>query len=210
MLDHRDVRVGRSRESSKVTSAGGLQEGLGDFRAVCERVNKNVNVANILLDRGSNLGHSPSLVASIALVGGNVFRDVFRGVEDGIHGVNVGEIHEVAVGELAGLVKLAAPEAGLEDVESRDPDTKGDFGTGLSQALGNGPTETLIIGNTSDESLLASQVNRQSRAIYARCSNGSSSAASQDHRLLSICEDGNLGDLDGSRSARNASYVALD
>jgi hypothetical protein len=64
-------------------------------------------------------------------------------VEDGIHGVNVSELHHAAVGELAALVKLAAAVAGLEDVERWDPHAKRDLGASLGQALGDGPAESL-------------------------------------------------------------------
>ena len=41
---------------------------------------------------------------------------------------------------------LAAAEAGLEDVQGRDPDTEGDLSAGLSEVLGDGPAEALQSG----------------------------------------------------------------
>jgi hypothetical protein len=43
-------------------------------------------------------------------------------VEHGVHGVDVREVHEGAVGQRAAGIELALPEAGLEDVEGWDLD----------------------------------------------------------------------------------------
>ena len=55
----------------------------------------------------------------------------------------MGEFHEAAVGELAGGIELATTEARFKDVESRDPDAKGDFSTSFCETLCDGPSETL-------------------------------------------------------------------
>lgn len=58
-------------------------------------------------------------------------------------------------GLLAVGVELPALQRGLEDVHGWDPDSEDDLGPGLSEGLGDGPSETLVIGDAGDEGLLS-------------------------------------------------------
>ena len=49
----------------------------------------------------------------------HILRHIGDGVEHSVHGIDVRELHELAVRELAALVKLAAAVACLKDVEGR-------------------------------------------------------------------------------------------
>jgi hypothetical protein len=109
----------------------------------------------VLLNLRRALRDGPVLVAGVALVGADVLRDVLHGVEDGVERVHLGELHQGAVGELAGSVELAAAERRLEDVERGDPGAEDDLAAGVREALGDGPAEALVIGDAGDESLLA-------------------------------------------------------
>ncbi len=60
--------------------------------------------------QGPTRGRSP---------GTHLLGHIGHGVEDGIHGVDVAEGHQRAVGQLAGLVELAPLQAALEDVQGR-------------------------------------------------------------------------------------------
>lgn len=62
--------------------------------------------------------HTVSM-AHDAWMGTYVLGDISGGVKDSIHGVDVLEVHQGAVGQLPGLVELAPPEAGLKDVQGR-------------------------------------------------------------------------------------------
>ena len=154
-LDEGHVGVGGRGEGREVAVAGGLQKGLLHLRAVGERVHEDVNLAEILLNLRRALRDGPVLVAGVALVGADVLRDVLHGVEDGVERVHLGELHQGAVGELAGSVELAAAERRLEDVERGDPGAEDDLAAGVREALGDGPAEALVIGDAGDESLLA-------------------------------------------------------
>lgn len=50
----------------------------------------------------------------------HILGNVCERVEDGIHGVDMGELHQLPVGQLAALVELPAAVARLKDVESGD------------------------------------------------------------------------------------------
>ena len=58
----------------------------------------------------------------------HILRHVGDGVKHGVHGVDVCELHQLAVGELAALVKLAAAVARLKDVEGGDLGEGGGMG----------------------------------------------------------------------------------
>lgn len=45
------------------------------------------------------------------------FWHVIWGVKDGVHRVDLCKLHQRAIGELAVLIKLAAPQAALKDVQ---------------------------------------------------------------------------------------------
>jgi len=102
-----------------------------------------VNLANICLDAIGNLRDGPFCVSGISLVISNVLRDIFDGVEDSIHGVDMSEFHQRAVGELSRFVKFATTETGLEDVQGWHPHTDGNLSTSFSKTLGNSPSEAL-------------------------------------------------------------------
>jgi len=50
----------------------------------------------------------------------HILRHVGERVKDGVHGIDVGELHELPIGELPAVVELASSVARLKDVESRD------------------------------------------------------------------------------------------
>ena len=150
---HLGVRGGG--ESGEVTVTGGLEKGLLHLGAVGEGVDKDVDLAVLLRNLGGAVGDGEALVTGVTLVGAHLLGHVIVSVVHGVERVDTGELHERTVGQLTGLVELSAAERSLEDLKRGHPRAEDHLAASLGEALGDGPGETLIVGDAGDESLLA-------------------------------------------------------
>ena len=87
-----------------------------------------------------------------------------------------------ALGELAGLVKLAAPVVGLKDVEGRHPDAQGDLCARLRQLLGDGPPKALRHGSQAGIPEKSSHRHVAGARLTTICCQGTSVATHQQSK----------------------------
>ena len=163
LLDEGNERVGRSRGSSQVSLSASLEKGLGNLRSVGERVDENVNLTVVGFDSLGNFGNGVSVKSLVSLVFLNIVRDVLRGIEDGVKRVNLGNFHLGSIGKSGIFVELSLLESHLENLQNWRPSSNDDGSSLIGKGLGNGPSVSGGISNTSNEGNLSGQVGRVGR-----------------------------------------------
>mmetsp|Transcript_16053 Transcript_16053/g.40853 ORF Transcript_16053/g.40853 Transcript_16053/m.40853 type:complete len:338 (+) Transcript_16053:2292-3305(+) len=157
-LRHGHHGVRRRGDCGEVSSAARLEQRLGHLRSVGEAVHDDVDGSEVRLDLVRTLGDCESGVRNVPLVLRDIRGNILGRVVDGIHGVDGCKLHERSVGEFARLVKLSTSQRRFEDVECRHPRSQNDFTSRLCERLGDGPSVSLVVGDTCDERFLSTQV----------------------------------------------------
>mmetsp|Transcript_409 Transcript_409/g.873 ORF Transcript_409/g.873 Transcript_409/m.873 type:complete len:264 (-) Transcript_409:389-1180(-) len=129
LLEEGDGGVGAGGGCGEVALAGGFEEGFGNFRAVGEGVDEDVDFAVVGLDGLGGFFDGVATESCVTFVIFDFIGYVVGAVEDGIQRVDLLDDHLVAVGESGIVVKRSPLEPILENFEDWRPCSNNDGGT---------------------------------------------------------------------------------
>mmetsp|Transcript_6792 Transcript_6792/g.10849 ORF Transcript_6792/g.10849 Transcript_6792/m.10849 type:complete len:264 (+) Transcript_6792:459-1250(+) len=127
-LEEGDGRVGTGGGGGEVPLTGCFEEGFGDFWAVGEGMDEDVDFAVVGLDGLGGFLDGVAVESSVTFVIFDFLRDVIGRVKDGIERVYLLDDHFAAIGEVGIGVEGALLESALEDSEDWRPCSDDDGG----------------------------------------------------------------------------------